>query len=127
MRKETGHLLKQADRDLENAEKNITIEAYEVSAFLAQQAVEKYLKAAWININNEHPPFTYSLMELGKGIGVSKDMTKKLRYLNTDYTVARYPDAANGIPFEIYDEEIAEEKVKTAKEIVKWIKTKIKN
>src|SRR5438093_216256 len=41
MRREIERLLKQADRDLENARKNLSIEAYEVAAFLAQQAVEK--------------------------------------------------------------------------------------
>jgi HEPN domain-containing protein len=44
MRPEIERLLKQADRDLENARKNLSIEAYEVAAFLTQQAVEKYLK-----------------------------------------------------------------------------------
>ena len=39
--------IKQADRDLENAAKNVGIAAFEVAAFLAEQAVEKYLKAAW--------------------------------------------------------------------------------
>jgi len=47
MRREIERLLKQADRDLENARKNLSIEAYEVTAFLAQQAVEKYLKGTW--------------------------------------------------------------------------------
>jgi len=47
MRREVERLLKQADRDLENARKNLSIEAYEVAAFLAQQAVEKYLKGTW--------------------------------------------------------------------------------
>lgn len=42
MRREVERLLQQADRDLENARKSLTIQAYEVSAFLAQQAVEKY-------------------------------------------------------------------------------------
>jgi len=42
MRRETERLLKQADRDLENAGKNLTIQAYEVAAFLAKQAVEKW-------------------------------------------------------------------------------------
>ena len=47
MRREIERLLKQADRDVENARKNLGIEAYEVAAFLAQQAVEKYLKGVW--------------------------------------------------------------------------------
>jgi HEPN domain-containing protein len=41
MRIEVRRLIKQADRDLENARKNISIEAYEVAAFLAERAVEK--------------------------------------------------------------------------------------
>ena len=47
MRVETQRLIKQADRDLENAAKNVGIAAFEVAAFLAEQWVEKYLKAAW--------------------------------------------------------------------------------
>lgn len=43
MRIEAERLIKQARRDLENAAKNVEIEAYEVAAFLAEQAVEKYL------------------------------------------------------------------------------------
>jgi HEPN domain-containing protein len=41
MRPEVERLLRQADRDLDNALRNLTIQAYEVAAFLAQQAVEK--------------------------------------------------------------------------------------
>ena len=56
MRREVERLLRQADRDLENARKNISIEAYEVSAFLAQQAVEKYLKGVWVLLKSEPAP-----------------------------------------------------------------------
>ena len=44
---EVRRLIKQAKRDLENDRKNISIEGYEVAAFLSEQAVEKYLKASW--------------------------------------------------------------------------------
>jgi hypothetical protein len=44
MRTEAERLIKQAERDLINAKKNVEIEAYEVAAFLAEQAVEKFLK-----------------------------------------------------------------------------------
>jgi len=43
MRPEIERLLAQTDHDLENARKNLSIEAYEIAAFLAEQAVEKYL------------------------------------------------------------------------------------
>lgn len=47
--KDAERLVLQARRDLENARKNIGIGAYEVSAFLAHQAVEKLLKGAWMS------------------------------------------------------------------------------
>lgn len=50
MRKEVEQLIKQAERDLLNAEKNIEISAYEVSAFLTQQGVEKYLRAVYLHL-----------------------------------------------------------------------------
>ena len=40
MRVEIERLLKQAERDLESARKNLKMEIYEVSSFLAQPAVE---------------------------------------------------------------------------------------
>jgi HEPN domain-containing protein len=49
---EIQRLIKQAERGLENARKNISIEGYEVVAFLSAQAVEKYLKAYWHGYTN---------------------------------------------------------------------------
>jgi HEPN domain-containing protein len=126
MRIEVERLLKQAERDLRNAGRNIDIEAYEVAAFLASQAVEKYLKGAWIGVRSEAPPWTHSLTELGDGLGVPQELRPKLVYLNADYTTARYPDAANGVPYEIYDRPTAESKVATARELFEWLRTMIR-
>ena len=82
MRREIERLLKQADRDLENARKNLSIEAYEVAAFLAQQAVEKYLKGC-------------------------------------------YPDAADAVPYELYDDTTARTKVQNAEEVIAWLRSRI--
>lgn len=42
--------------------------------------------------------------------------------LNADYTTARYPDAANGVPYEVYDRETAEAKVRAAEETMAWLR-----
>ena len=97
MRLEIERLIKQAERDAENARKNIGIDAFEVAAFLAEQAVEKYLKAYWMLVKKEGPPFTHSLTELGDALGVPKELRRHLVSLTADYTTSRYPDAANGI------------------------------
>jgi HEPN domain-containing protein len=122
MRIEAQRLIKQAERDLENARKNVGIGAFEVAAFLAEQAVEKYLKASWTVVKREAAPRTHSLTELGDGMGVMAEIRRQLAYLNADYTTARYPDAANGIPYEVYDRDTAEAKVKAAEEVLRWLR-----
>lgn len=122
MRQEVERSIKQAERDLENARKNVGIEAYELASFMSQQSVEKFLKAAWMETRGEAPPRTHSLVELGDPLGVPEELRKHLVYLNADYTTARYPDAANGIPYEIYDRETAESKVDAAEALFEWLK-----
>lgn len=125
MRREIERLLKQADRDVENAGKNIEIQAYEVAAFLAEQAVEKYLKGVWVVVNKEPAPHTHVLTELGDGLGVPADLRRHLADLTSDYTVSRYPDAANAVPYELYDESLAREKVRHAQVVIAWLRRKI--
>ncbi|HEV8131985.1 MAG TPA: HEPN domain-containing protein [Acidobacteriota bacterium] len=127
MRKEVERLILQARRDLENARKNIKIEGYEVTAFLSHQAVERYLQGAWIQGKRRRPPATHYLRELGEGLKIPKGLMANLSYLNPDYTVARYPDAANGVPYELYDEQIARAKVKAAEEVAKWVESLIQS
>lgn len=122
MRKEAERLIRQSERDLENAAKNITIDAFEVAAFLCCQAVEKYLKALWMHERGEGAPWTHSLTELGDALGVPSGLRPRLVYLNVDYTAARYPDAANGVPYEVYDRATAESKVEAATEVFEWLR-----
>lgn len=125
MRKEVEDLLRQARRGLENAEKIVATEAYEVSAFLCHQGVEKYLKALWILRNRRRPPPTHNLKDLGEGLGAPGNLMSRLRFLNPDYTVSRYPDAANGVPYEMYDEPTARQKIEAAREIASWAESQI--
>ena len=127
MRREVERLLKQADRDLVNARKNLTIDAHEVAAFLAQQAVEKYLKGVWVVTRKEPAPHTHALTELGDGLGVPADLRRHLADLTSDYTVSRYPDAANAIPYELYDESTARLKVQNAEAVIVWLRLKIQS
>ena len=103
MRVEVERLIKQAERDLVNARKSLAAEAYELAAFVCHQAVEKYLKAAW-------------------GLGVAADLRSHFAYLNPDYTTARYPDAANGVPYEVYDRATAEAKIRTVEKVFPWLR-----
>jgi HEPN domain-containing protein len=125
LRKDVERLLAQARRDLRNAEKNIDVEAFEVAAFLCQQAIEKALKALYTHARRKRAPATHSLTELGQELSAPKTMTEALATLSPDYVVSRYPDAANGVPGEIYTRRMAEERVAAAKEIWAWIEKQL--
>ena len=118
-----GRLVAQARRDLESARINRDAERYEVAAFLAQQAVEKFLKAAWMGVLRRDQPHSHSLLELARPFEMPAGLGPRLAYLNLDYTVARYPDAANGVPFEQYDRATADEKLAIAGEAFRWIES----
>jgi HEPN domain-containing protein len=121
MRREVERLILQARRDLENAGKVASVGAYEVGAFLAHQAAEKVLKAAWYPERKDRPPSTHTLTELGDGLGVDARIRRHLMTLTPDYTVTRCPDAANGLPYEIYDEEKASERARASQEVLEWV------
>ena|SRR5437763_13591978 len=125
MRPEIQRLFRQADRDLVNARKNLTIEAYEVAAFLAEQAVEKYLKGVWVLTKKQPAPHTHALTELGDGLEVPADLRRHLADLTQDYTVSRYPDAANGVPYELYDDTTARTKLDNAEAVIAWLRQRI--
>lgn len=108
--------LKQTLHDLEMAEKNIGIEGYDIAAFLAHQAVEKLLKAIFALEDKKIPRIHY-IDELAQELKVADEVITRIFELTADYTLARYPDVSEDVPYEQYDEAIAKEKVESAKRI----------
>jgi HEPN domain-containing protein len=70
----------------------------------------------------EPAPRTHSLTELADGLGVPSELRKYFVYLNPDYTTARYPDAANGILYEISGRATADAKVSAAESAFQWLR-----
>jgi HEPN domain-containing protein len=48
-----------------------------------------------------------------------------LKDLNPEYLSTRYPDMAVGVPAELYDESIAARHLKTAEQVIEWVKKQI--
>jgi HEPN domain-containing protein len=126
MREEVSNWWKQALKDLESASKNLQIEEYYVTAFLSQQATEKALKALYIHTVKESPGPTHSLIFLGKKVKIPDEFLSGIRKVSPDFVITRYPDAANGVPYELYDEEIAKERLKIAKGVIEWVQKELK-
>src|SRR3989344_3403271 len=113
MRSEVNNWLRQANKDLEVAEKTFKIEEYYSVVFWCQQAVEKGLKAVILEKTSGH-----SLVQLGKEANVPAEFVSKLKKLSPQYFLARYPDASEDVPFELYDKEITKEFLNISKEVL---------
>ena len=123
MRKEAENWYKQALKDFDSAEKNFKIKEYYLVNFLCQQAVEKGLKAVYIIQKKEIVPQTHSLIYLASELKTPKKFFSFLRQLNKEFIIARYPDAAYGVPYEMYDKEIAKNTLNKTEEVIEWIKS----
>jgi HEPN domain-containing protein len=115
----------QAEKDFEAARKNFDIEEYYLVAFLCQQAVEKGLKATYIEKLKTSPGPIHSLLILANAVGVPGAYLTTLRKLSVDFVATRYPDAATGLPYENYDKTIAKERLEETEKVLKWIKKEL--
>ena len=116
---------KQAKHDLEIAEKNISIGGYDIAAFLSHQSIEKLLKSIFALEGKKIPKIHY-IEDLGKILNVSNQILDKVIDLTGDYTIARYPDVTEQVPYEIYTENIAKSKVEKAKYIFAQLENRYK-
>ena len=115
VRPEAEEWLRAAEDDLEDARILLRAGRYAGAAFHAHQAAEKALKAAIVELRRELPPCLHNLVRLADILGIrDEEILEALRRLNPHYRVARYPDAANGVPMEVYSEAIASELVSLA-------------
>lgn len=117
---------KQALHDLDMAAKNIDIQGYDVAAFLSQQAVEKLLKTIFA-FEEATIPRSHHIDELARKLGVPQDILDDVLELTADYMLARYPDVADHVPYEEYNESIAREKVNRARNIFEHLKERLKD
>ncbi len=126
MRPETELWQKQAIEDLETARVNLNAQRYYACVFFAHQAAEKSLKALFIETMREMPTKTHNLIALGKSLKSPEHVMTVIRDLGPEYITSRYPDAAYGVPAELYDETLANKHLAQAEEIIAWTKTKLK-
>ena len=126
MREESTNWWKQSKADLSAASVNITTHQYYVAVFLCHQAAEKALKALYIEKKRKLPPATHGLQKLGRLLSIPRHLFSALNELNPDYIITRYPDAANGIPAEQYDEDSAKLHLAMARKVVKWAEKGLK-
>jgi len=125
MREEIENWWKQAEKDLKAAKNSLSSGDYEWACFQSNQSAEKALKALFLKEKKAIAP-SHNLITIGNSLNLPKELIDSLKELNPEYTIARYPDAANAAPFEIYNEKKAKEKIAHAEKILKWIEKPLK-
>ena len=84
MNKEIAHkCFKQAKHDLLMAEKNITIEGYDIASFLAQQSVEKLLKSIFA-LEGKEIPIIHFIDDLSRQLGLPEEILGDVLDLTAD-------------------------------------------
>lgn len=120
MNEEIKKWWKRAKGDLKKAKDNLNIKNYDLTSFLCQQAVEKALKALLIKKTKKFPKI-HDLVRLGRLVDIDKDLLKNCEKLTSVYVETRYPDISDIK----YTKEEAEQDIKTAKKVIKWVREKI--
>jgi HEPN domain-containing protein len=121
MREEARRWITQGDADLAHARMSSRAGFHFAAAFACHQAVEKWLKGAIIELQRRMPPKTHNLVELGRALDIPEEVMSDLRLLNPEYATSRYPDAANGVPAENYDERKAAMLLEAAERVHRWV------
>lgn len=125
MREEARRWIEQGRADLDAARRSLESGIHYVAAFLAHQAAEKVLKGLTIEKLRRMAAHSHVLPELGAQVGAPEEILRLLRRLNPHYAVARYPDAANGVPARMYDETIARPLVEAAEAVERWVTSEL--
>ena len=96
------------------------------SVFWYHQVAEKALKALLLAFGKAVRG--HNLLELIRLVKTElkveppREVERCARKLNPHYIVSRYPDAANGLPYEIYEREDALEALNCAEVVLGWVR-----
>lgn len=123
-----GDWLKQAARDLEQAEDSRKAGRHEWACFACHQAAEKAVKALHLHLGQEAWGHVVAklLRELPKTVAVPADLVERGRVLDTFYIPPRYPNShPEGAPFEHYGPLQSEEAIRYAGEILAFVRARM--
>ena len=123
MTNRSGDWLRQAKRDLEQAQDSRAAGRHEWACFAAHQAAEKAVKGLHLAAAQEawgHVVATL-LRDLPARVAAPETLVDKARVLDNFYVPARYPNGhPAGAPFEHYGPLQSEEAIRYAGEIVEF-------
>lgn len=116
---------KQAQADLKSARHSLRSGDFYVASFLAQQAVEKGLKALLIQ-QGKGLAKIHNLVILAQEGLLPAELIQKCDALNVVYIETRYPIGESS-PSQTFTSQMARVDIKTAKEVLQWVQQHLKS
>ena len=113
-----------ADYDLGTARAMMDADRYLYVIFMCQQAIEKLLKAIYINKIDGEPPRSHNLAFVFKktGIVAAHDSIQHFNLLSAYYIESRYPEYKEKLS-SIIDKERAKTLLQKTEEVYAWLKS----
>ena len=122
MRKETESWWRQARADLETARLTLGAGRYYAASWFAQQAVEKGLKAFYLEQRGTLAPRTHDLEYLGTLAGVTRTVVADLAFLNPAFDLVRYPEPTSGrAPVDMVTSALATDHLAAEERVLQWL------
>jgi HEPN domain-containing protein len=117
-----------SEYDLITAEAMLNTKRYLYVGFMCHQAIEKILKAYYVKVKNETPPYLHDLEKLTEYSGLinflSKEQLAFIEELNPLNIEARYPKFKNQM-FQVMKGKDCEYFLKKSGELREWISKKL--
>lgn len=96
MKPETDPWWRQAQADLETAVVLLQTRRFYATSWFVQQAVEKGLKALYIERRGVLAPRTHDLQFLATEVSTPAEVVQDVAFLNPTFDATRYPDPRQG-------------------------------
>ena len=118
-----------SDYDFETAKAMLEARRYLYVGFMAHQSIEKILKAYYVKMIQETPPYSHNLLLLAERATLKNDLSEEdiefLSLLNPLNIEARYPKYKDELLNSLTTEKCEEILLKTER-FQKWVKQKLK-
>ncbi len=117
--------LRQAERDMEQAEDARKAERHEWACFAAQQSSEKAVKALHLSLGQEAWGHVVArlLNDLPEELNIPLELVEQAKVLDNFYIPTRYPNGhPEGSPFEHYGSIQSNEAIRYAGEILNFVR-----
>jgi len=114
--------------DLKVAEDLLTLKHFLYVVFMCHQSIEKMMKAYYVKLINDTPPFTHELLLLSSKGGfyddLSEEQKKFIRQLNPLNIRTRYPEY-RGLIYKQLTPSVCEQILEQTKQLHQWISEKL--